>query len=310
MAQPRAVADWAAHHVLALPEGASLELLLILAQMRFNAPRINADGLKLSRHSRIVGPVTDAAVRKSLKIPAETPVLFSLQTPRERGEPPFMGLPERTGIARACPAGLPIRDEGRVLNWAVAVARRLSGTLRIAPSDTILRPDIESSVDLTILSPVWLDPAAAHKVVSATLPHVQFHQRAPEQADIAPVTEFTENAAPNAPAPAQNPEISDQYGLGSDLESDGRIDVLIGPAEDIPPALQPVWKGQTPISYQVQWTPLEIEELELEDPPVTTKIARRRAFDLVARTVYGLFEAIGGQIMDDDRFLVDPRELA
>ena len=60
----------------------------------------------------------------------------------------------------------------------------------------------------------------------------------------------------------------------------------------------------------MQWTPLEIEELELEDPPVTTKIARRRAFDLVARTVYGLFEAIGGQIMDDDWFLVDPRELA
>src|SRR5690625_5137095 len=146
MAQPRAIADWAAHHVLALPEGASLELLLLLAQMRFNAPRISADGLKLSRHSRISGPVTDAVVSNALKIPADTPVLFSLHTPRERGEPPFMGLPERTGIARACPAGLPIRDEGRVLNWAVAVARRLSGTLRIAPSDTILRPDIESKI--------------------------------------------------------------------------------------------------------------------------------------------------------------------
>src|SRR5690625_3140759 len=280
MAQPRAIADWAAHHVLALPEGASLELLLLLAQMRFNAPRISADGLKLSRHSRISGPVTDAVVRKALKIPAETPVLFSLQTPRERGEPPFMGLPERTGIARACPAGLPIRDEGRVLNWAVAVARRLSGSLRISPSDTILRTDIESSVDPSVPSPVSLAPAAAYKVVSATLPRAQFHQRAAELADIARVTEFIESATPHGSTPGENPEISDQYELGSDLESDGRIDVLIGPAEDIPPALQPVWKDQAPISYQVRWTPLEMEELELEDPPVTTKIARRRAFDL------------------------------
>ncbi|HLS03289.1 MAG TPA: hypothetical protein VK030_00860 [Actinomycetales bacterium] len=299
MVQPQSVKSWAANHVLALPEGASLELLLLLAQMRFTAPRIMDGALRVSRHSRIYGPVSATRkagapnLRQELGLPTATPTLFSIQCPLERGEPPFMGLPERTGIARACPDGLPIRDEGRVLSWAVAVARRLGGALRVAPSGTVLRPDIESSVDLTILSPVWLDPQAAHKVVSATLPHVGFHEgaRTPEGVDLDPA------------------QISEAYGLGADLGADGRIDVLIGLADDIPLALQPAWTGQTPISYQVRWTPLEMEELEMEDPPFDTKIARRRSFDLIARTAHRLHEAIGGHIVDDDWFLVDPQEL-
>lgn len=293
MNRAQAGATWAAHHVIALPEGASLALLLTLAQMRFPAARLASDQLHLSRHSRVIGPVTDDHLRAQFAIPAATPILFSLQSPRERGEPPFLGLGDRTGIARACPNGLPIRDEERVLNWAVAAARRLGGTVRIAPSGTILRPDMESSVDLTILSSVWLDPPAARKVVSSALPHAAFHQP-----DLAKVIDPPSTQAP-----------SEKYGLGADLEADGRVDVLIGLAEGIPPAWQPLWKGRTPISYEVCWTPLELAELEMEDPPLYTKSARRRAFDLVARTTSLLHGATGGQIVDDDWFLVAPEEL-
>src|SRR5690625_4078483 len=292
MFEPGSGANWSDHHVLALPQNASLELLFVLAQMRFTAPQIMEGAQRVARHSNIYGPVFDEDLRRTLGFMRDTPALFSVHTPRERGEPPFMGLPERTGISRACPSGLPIRDEGRVLNWAIAVARRLGGALRIVPSNTVLRPDIESSVDLTVLSPVWLEPAAAHKVVAPALPRLYFHQRA----ELA--------VSPSSPEVA-----STAFGLGSDLAEDGRLDVLIGLADDIPPAWQPAWKGHTPVSYQVRWTPLEIEERELEDPPLHTKIARRRIFDLVATVTARIQTAVGGQIVDDDWFSVDAQEL-
>lgn len=291
---PRSVEQWSAHHILALPAGASLTLLGLLAEMRFTAPRLERDSLRVSRHSQIHGPFKDTAVRQRLGLPQETPELFVIECPRERGEPPFLGLPERTGISRACFDGLPIRDEGRVLNWAVAVARRLHGALRVAPSGVVLRPDIESSVDLTVLSQVWLDPQAARKVVSAAMPHVDFHRG---------MTPLTETGIINL-------EVSEAYGLGTDLEADGRVDVLIGLADDIPLALKPVWKDATVISYQVRWTPLDIEDLEQEDPSLDTRIARRRAFDLVARVASLIYGAIGGHVVDDDWFLVDPSELS
>lgn len=296
MTQPRTVTEWAAGHVLALPADSSLTLLGVLAEMRFTAPKIVDDALRVSRHSRIIGPVRDDAIRQELMLPPETPDLFYIECPRERGEPPFLGLPERTGLARACPDGLPIRDEGRVLNWAVAVARRLGGALRVAPSGVILRPSIESSVDLTVLSPVWLDPQAAAKVISAALPHVQFHQASAEQS--------IESDSP------VSLEVTEAYGLGADLDADGRVDVLISLADDIPLALRPAWENQTPISYEVRWTPLELEDLEQEDPPLDVRIARRRVFDLVARVTALLHDAVGGQVVDDDWFLVDPSELA
>src|SRR5690625_7895582 len=113
-----------------------------------------------------------------------------------------------------------------------------------------MRPYIESSVDLTILSPVLLDPQAAHKVVSAALPHVGFHEgaRTPEGVDFDPA------------------QISEAYRLGTDLDADGRIDGLIGLADDIPLALQPAGTGRTPISYQVRRIPLAMHDLGMADP--------------------------------------------
>lgn len=293
MSLPRSVSAWQAQHVLALPPGASLEVLTALARTRFPAAKMVDGALRLSRHAHLFGPVTDEPLREELGFAADTPLLFALECPRERGEPPFLGLPERTGIARACPNGMPIRAEARVLNWAVAVARRLNGALRVTPSQIILRPDIESSVDLTVLSQVWLDPDAAQKVVATALPHVDFHRR----------------AIPSAGHGTGEVEPSEAYGLGADLGADGRLDVLIGIAEDMPPALGSLWSQAAVISYQIRWTPVEIEDLELEEPPLETRIARRRAFDLTTRIAARVHEAIGGYVLDDDWFLVDPSEL-
>src|SRR5690625_7362965 len=83
MVQPQSVDSWAANHVLALPEGASLDLLLLLAQMRFTAPRIVDGALRVSRHSRIYGPVSATRkagapnLRQELGLPTVTPTLRS-----------------------------------------------------------------------------------------------------------------------------------------------------------------------------------------------------------------------------------------
>src|SRR5690625_1979801 len=101
--QPQTFEAWAQHHVLALPQGASLTLLGLLAEMRFTAPRLEDDGLRVSRHSKILGPFHDNAARQKLGLPQETPELFVIECPRDAANPRFWGCPSAPafrGLAR------------------------------------------------------------------------------------------------------------------------------------------------------------------------------------------------------------------
>ncbi|MEK8226247.1 hypothetical protein NKG05_09525 [Oerskovia sp. M15] len=78
-------------------------------------------------------------------LPPGTEQVFDVVCPRERGTSRSRGG-DRDGIGRAYPAGLPWREEERVVVWLVEVARRLGGSIRIdadnpAAPAVVLTPD-------------------------------------------------------------------------------------------------------------------------------------------------------------------------
>src|SRR5918998_1211283 len=58
---------------------------------------------------------------------------------------------DRDGIVRAFARGLPEGEELRVVQWAVAVARKFGGVV-LADGHELLRPDPEAAVDLSLFS--------------------------------------------------------------------------------------------------------------------------------------------------------------
>ena len=185
-------------HILALPEDIGVDEVEVLAVSRFAKARweeqqkdslqprgiigpmtaalgIRAVGsatipprtLRLARLSTLNGPFrmeTQDAV--SLGLPTTCAVAYVLVCPRERGHKPYPGG-DRDGLKRAFPDGMPVREEERVLQWLVAAARRLGGAVRTGERGTVLTPDVDSAIDLTVLSDSWLEPEQALAVVQS-----------------------------------------------------------------------------------------------------------------------------------------------
>ncbi|MDR2722613.1 MAG: hypothetical protein LBB54_02620, partial [Cellulomonadaceae bacterium] len=204
-------------HVVVVPADVSPDEVEILASARFAAARwelapvsavragdVSRAGvgevgvLRLSRHSRVLGPFV---------APSGSDLAFAVVVPRERWEAhPHDGVVDPDGVAQAFPGGLPAREEDRVVAWCVDVARRLRGTVAVdvveggsgggvsslVASALTIVPDAGADGALTVFSPVWLDPAACEHVVhgvesSARLLTTTAAQPAPPALDDVPV---------------------------------------------------------------------------------------------------------------------------
>jgi hypothetical protein len=86
--------------------------------------------------------------------------------------------------------------------------------------------------------------------------------------------------------------------------------VEVGGEEVLPLVLadQP-WTAGGALSYHVRWEPPDLEASQLEDPPLAHVLARSRALGVVGRLAATLHGAVGGEIADEDGFLVDPGDL-
>src|SRR6478736_2747989 len=196
-----------ARHILALPDDVGVDEVEVLAISRFAQARwedgelpqprgimgpmtaalgIRAVGssitparsLRLARLSTLTGPYrVEADDAVSLGLPTTSALAYVLACPRERGEPPYPGG-DRDGLKRAFPEAMPIREEERVLQWLVAAARRLGGSVRTGELGIVLTPDVDSAIDLTVLSDSWLEPAEALAVVQSVLPRARLSEAA------------------------------------------------------------------------------------------------------------------------------------
>ncbi len=324
------------HHVLALPEGAGPGVLEILATSRF--PRAAwddvADGeppaLRLSRHSRVVGPYgVDRDASLDLGLPAG--VAYVVEAPAERGPRPTPLGGDRLGLRRAFPDGLPVRDEERVVRWAIDVARRLGGVLRVTQRDgtpgALLTPDPAAAVDLTVWSDLWLDPDSALTVMQQALPRAYLNL--PTQRWPGPPRGIGEKAVPGAEvltveqraslheaadefdrAAMADPAPMTGFGALAELGLDGIIALEISGETDLPPVVAALpWAGQGAVAYRVRWEPDDLADAESEHPSPAHRVARGRATPLVVALARAVHAAVGGEVTDAMDFVVDPADL-
>ncbi len=266
----------------------------------------------------------------ALGLPAAAVHAWVLHAPVERGEAPWPGAGDRDGLGRAFPAGLPVRDEGRVVSWMVAAARRLGGAVRVAAGEsgapTVLVPDPAAAVDLTLWSDIWLEPAAALAVIRQAVPRARLDVGTPWQGPPAgtgsvPVVgaedlDPRERAALHAAADERDlsvlahPEPLTAYGALADLDADGLLAVQVAGETELPRALAGVpWATGGAVTYRVSWEPEDLGELETERPSTAHRVSRGRSAPLVNAVARALHAAVGGEITDMMGFIVDPADL-
>jgi hypothetical protein len=338
----------ASHHLLALPGDVVHEEVQILASTRFprsvgataegssrrDARRTSAPRtIQLSRLSSLVGPYgLDQAAARELGLPGAMGVVYALRAPVERGEPPWPESGDRNGFGRAFPAGLPVRDEARVLDWALAAARRLGGALRTAPGPggrpgTVLIPEPAAAVDLTVWSDVWLEPEQALAVMRQAVPRASLNmpgavwQGPPpgvgERAVFgAEVLTAEQRAAIHAAADGfdraalADPEPMRAYGALADLEADGLLALEVSGEPEPPSVIARLpWAGAGAVTYLVRWEPPDLDDLESEHPPTAHRVARSRVTPLVVAIARALHRTVGGEVTDMMGFIVDPADL-
>ena len=187
----------------------------------------------------------------------------------------------------------PVGIERQVLDVANACARRLAGALYLvtdAPkadgatagsaTGTVLVPDPISAVDLAVHAPTWLEPEALEHVLEPVLPGLRVQ------------------------AGFDASQVLDGYGTSWPLDDAGELLMLeVEAAEILPPAVRfAPWATGGVISYWLRWHPADGDR-----EPATRGGRRRRdsAREAIERAAAALHAAVGGEILDEDGFLVD-----
>ncbi|NLF04687.1 MAG: hypothetical protein GX593_06770 [Actinomycetales bacterium] len=307
--------DARSRHLLVLRAGAETEILGELARARFTAARWEGsadDGaprvLRLSRHSTLAGPfAVGRAESMDLQLPAWGEVAWVVRAPRERGDPPWDVGGDRDGLKRVFAAGEPVRDEARVVEWLVDVARHLDGAVRFGDPGAVVVPDPLAEVDTTVYSGVWLEPDAALQVARRVAAQARLATEPHGWAGPAPVDLRTLGVAPQPEAErvalhadadtsdlaaVRGPDELDGYGIEIDLDIDGMISFEAYGETDPPPAVVgETWAAHGVVAYRVTWFWDDDDEAHAERPPMELRVARGRAAPLVDSLVAALAEA-------------------
>lgn len=192
---------------------------------------------------------------------------------------------DRDGIARAFSQALPQGEELRMIQWAVAAARKTGGVL-LGDGRRPMLPDPSGSVNLGLYS--------AHPLASGeVLPLLR--------AVIATAEIGEERATPDG---------SPLYRIVGPTAYDGTIVVDVERVDRVPRALGALdWRAYGPFAYRLSWVPAESYELDLERPSGLHLIARARMRSSLARLALSLQDRIAGAIVDDGGFLATTEEL-
>lgn len=313
------------HHLLAVAADVDPDEVLSLALTHFDdADRLDATTVRLTGEAILTGPwrLTDE-LRGDFDLPAWAEQAFVLRCPVHRSSPVPSELRGMGGLLDAFPDGPPVALEGLAVNHLLAQARRLAGALRIAGTGSVMVP--RPAPDLTLHSPVWLEPEAGVRVARRGLPALR-DEVPPEALEVSSAilargAEDRERAAEMLGEERRralhewadgfdgravaNPADLIGYGCYAELDTGGAVEVRV--AGDVTPsALRAVpWARGGVVSYEVRWHP--------EGDAGRGGLAHRRATEaarsVIERVVVALHAAAGGDICDDDGFLVDAEAL-
>jgi hypothetical protein len=308
------VAAERAAHELWLPAGTDPGALARLVRTRYPAASATADGgLVLTRHSRLSAIEDDVRGR----------FVVTIDTLRERGDAPLPGQVDPVGWYRVFPDGVPEREERRVLDLLVGLARRLGGALVVATPDgrgAAVAVDPVGAIDLRVLSQVALDP---HQVLGAALPlepsahlamdGVAFAPRPASEDDLpelvramdpaarAEVEAFSRRADEQALAA---PDVLDAYAVQVPLGDLGTV-VVEAHAEDDPPPHVRALGWPDVLAYEVRWLPVDPMQAETDAPDEAFRVARTAVRPRLRALARAVAELAPGELLDADGFAVD-----
>jgi hypothetical protein len=229
-----------------------------------------------------------AAHLQELGIGAEKADAYSLARAdglRDVRGPAPASYDDRDGIARTFPQALPQGEELRMIQWAVAAARKTAGAV-VADGRSALVPDQAASVNLSLYSAHALTIVDVLPMLRALI----------ATADVT-VDQPTADGSPH-------------YQLVGSTAYDGSIVVEVERVDRVPRALGALdWRAYGPFAYRMNWVPADPYELEMEQPSGLHAIARARMRASIARLAVALQSRIAGVLVDDGGFLAAPDEM-
>lgn len=243
------------------------------------------DGAQPAR-ATITGPWrVDLRTRHELGLPSWVTIAWVLDVEPERSDP-APDIPGGYGpLLDAFGSSHPIGLEREVLDALMRCARRLAGALR-TDTGVLIEPDPASAIDLTIHAPTWLDPVALEQVLGPVLTGVEV-------------------------MPGVSLERADQLdGYGAQWFPGPQVDPVIievEAAEVLPAALADApWASEGVIDYRMRWTALPGHRSPGTRSGIRHRDAVRTSMERAALALHG---AVGGEILDEDGFPVDPAQL-
>ncbi|WP_250505723.1 hypothetical protein [Bowdeniella massiliensis] len=280
-----ALAAARAHHILVVPEGVGYADIHALAASYF--PDVYPQDeytFALAADYSISGAYGLASeIRRELDIPAWAHAAFVAHVPPDRGAALPSELAGIDPVWDAYPEGLPQGEEARALDFFRAAARRLGGALVLAGGSVVV-PDPDERPDLSVYSPIWLDPDTL-------------------DARLAPILAGARSSLQDA----------DSYELAEDVVLDaysiyapiagGQISIEVQAEEFLPPSIAAFdWAAGGAVAYAVRFIAENEDQRQLS-------LAQRRERSAAARVIEAACRAIvalaPGVVADDDGFLVD-----
>jgi len=239
-------------------------------------------------------------------------------TLRERWDPPWPGQTDPHGLYRVFADGMPEREERRVLDLLLGLARRCGGSLLVdagSERPVVLEVDPLGRLDLRVLSPVELEP---HQVLAAVSAHEPAARLATDGADFVPdpmhdedlpdvVRQMSAHARAQAAAQCDEhdriamsgPDSLDAYAVEVPLGGLGTLVVEAHAEDDLPPPVRQLgWPDL--IAYEVRWVPVDPAQAESDVPDEAFRAARVAVRPRLGAVTRAVAELAPGEVLDGD----------
>lgn len=322
---PASVLDLArSRHLLAVADDVTPEEVEALALSRYPAATwTESDVLTLDTGVHLSGPFPlDDGARDGLGLPAWVVAGYLLTCPPQRGGPVPAALAATGGLLAAFADAEVTGTEREALELLLAMGRRLGGVV-CTSTGHLLEPEEWAGVDLTVYGPVWLYPEALVHVLAPVLPGVRLLTDGqvgdtplpPQTARpaAAPRLDDGERAWLHAEADAYDahalaqPEVLEAYGAIWRYPSGGVLTASVEAAHRVPLVLAGLdWAGEGAMCYELRWHPADPEQWDRRPVPAALRAECEDARTRIEAAVRAVLEAVGGQAVDDDGFLVQP----
>lgn len=272
--------------------------------------------------------LAEAVHRMPTREAQQRPLIFTFTTLRDREQPVPQPFPHPDGLHYLYSDGYPQGSERDTIDLMIAIARRLGGAYCCGETGHVLTPDPMCNTDLTVYSPYWLAPIELGQAIGKVTPSAKletdptpwYGPAADAQESIPKGSVSTRLSGHEAAKVAARAERFDEEALagGDQIDGyqfvlqvgrrgeDGIIEARVGAQEILVPALAGTNWSDRVVSYEVVWSPVDHEQLELPHPTSEYLRSRERAQHLVRQITACINETVNGVIVDSDGFIVHP----